>query len=1120
MSCCRWRCLLALCLTASWALALDVVTVDAPLQSTAYEQDTQPASFTVTRSGRTGPLTVQLQFASGTGTATIGSDFQIAIAGLVQTPSASSTVAVVFADGESSKTVDVQPIDDADAEGAEAVRVSLVTLPAVYTNGIPSSAEITIGDNDVILNLVTKRPMARETAVSTPPMDTAEVDLVWRKPDGTAFVPTSPFSVTIQVLSSSTANLNSDYYVAYRPSTFRGTFRATGWNNTTKTLTVSGIPDDLGIGASIWLMNDTAPRVVTSATAAGMSQWDLTLDASITSQSSLPGEVFYAMPSSLPPDTSFQLPTRIPASATDLEMWFLPRQDVLAEGHETVSLTVLSSPSFLLTTPTSATVTIADDDLVVGIRTLSHASEAAPTASGSAIIEIFDVSNHPLPAPQDLAISFRTPFAAGSATSAGTSPDFAIATSSAVSFSTATSAGAVRIAQGSTAAVVALYPFADSDNSEGTETVTIKLIDGPDYILLPSPGSGADTSATINILDCQGLLSVAADTSAEIPESPAATASFIVTLARTDTSAAIAVPFSVAGASAGDYWLTPAAGNVTIPIGSTTAAVMFSPRADLEIEPTETVVLTVTPPTQVMLNPQGSATAALAIRDTTPRVALSATPAAIRETGSETATITATLYNPPAGISASAPFMVLYAIGGTSSATAADVAFSAASLVFTDLTPAGTATTVLAVTAQADALAETSELLVVAAQASATCAVAASEGTATITITDSTPQVVITAVRDAVEGGQTGLAVVSCIANQPTDDLVVAFAVSGGSAAAGDYTLSHAGSVTLPRGGSATIAVTAIEDRTMEGSETVVITLAGSATSGYAVATPSATVTIRELVPAVALRLKQDAVEGGQVGMVEAYLADGVAVARDLVLTCTASGSATVADYSLSASTITIAAGTLSGTLSVTAVEDNAAEAPETLTIALGAAVDGSYALAASSSATVTLTDYKPQVGITATRMAAEGGFSGECTVSYAPRPALPTALTVGISLSGTATLGLDYLPSTGATTMAVTIPANATSATITIGVIDDALVEGSETVVVALLAAQDGSYQVTAGQGSATVLISDRASNKPTAPISLAGGGGGGGCGLGSGLGLLLGAAGAGLALRRRRRS
>jgi hypothetical protein len=82
------------------------------------------------------------------------------------------------------------------------------------------------------------------------------------------------------------------------------------------------------------------------------------------------------------------------------------------------------------------------------------------------------------------------------------------------------------------------------------------------------------------------------------------------------------------------------------------------------------------------------------------------------------------------------------------------------------------------------------------------------------------------------------------------------------------------------------------------------------------------------------------------------------------------------------------------------------------------------------------------------------------------------SALTVNYTVSGSATKGTDYNNITGTTgnTGTITIPVGATSATIALNVVDDALVEGNETVTVTLNSIT--SYQLTTN--SATITIAD----------------------------------------------
>ena len=86
---------------------------------------------------------------------------------------------------------------------------------------------------------------------------------------------------------------------------------------------------------------------------------------------------------------------------------------------------------------------------------------------------------------------------------------------------------------------------------------------------------------------------------------------------------------------------------------------------------------------------------------------------------------------------------------------------------------------------------------------------------------------------------------------------------------------------------------------------------------------------------------------------------------------------------------------------------------------------------------------------------AEEGSNPGQFTVSLTQ--ASSTATVVTYTVAGTATAGTDYTALTGT----VTIPAGSLSAVIDVSVLDDALVEDSETVTVTLTGVS-GDPQIT----------------------------------------------------------
>ena len=141
-------------------------------------------------------------------------------------------------------------------------------------------------------------------------------------------------------------------------------------------------------------------------------------------------------------------------------------------------------------------------------------------------------------------------------------------------------------------------------------------------------------------------------------------------------------------------------------------------------------------------------------------------------------------------------------------------------------------------------------------------------------------------------------------------------------------------------------------------------------------------------------------------------------------------------------------------------IPDNIVEADETVIVLLTDTDNTDVNIdPPNNNATVTITDNDTAtVSIAKTTDGNEAGpVSGVFTVTQTAASSTDTILSY--SVGGTATSGSDYtaLPS------AVTIPAGATSAPITVAVNDDSLVEPNETVIVTLtgITAGDAGYYV-----------------------------------------------------------
>jgi len=246
----------------------------------------------------------------------------------------------------------------------------------------------------------------------------------------------------------------------------------------------------------------------------------------------------------------------------------------------------------------------------------------------------------------------------------------------------------------------------------------------------------------------------------------------------------------------------------------------------------------------------------------------------------------------------------------------------------------------------------------------------------------------------------------------------------------------------------------------------------------------------RQLLSTVTVALGQNAAEGSQTGYVTFTRDTTVgSLMVNYAIDQSASTAAYGSDYSSPATSgsVTFSAGSSSVNLSVVPIDDSLVESSESVVVRIqsSSGSSGSYTIGSPSSATVLITDNDvgATVNLAATQDAAEGGQTGIFTFT---RDVTSGSLTVYWSMTGgTATLGSDY-SSPSATSGSVTFSAGEASVTLPGGIVavDDALVEGSESVVLRLQSGtgSGGSYAVGSAS-SASVSITD---NDATATINV----------------------------------
>ncbi len=309
-----------------------------------------------------------------------------------------------------------------------------------------------------------------------------------------------------------------------------------------------------------------------------------------------------------------------------------------------------------------------------------------------------------------------------------------------------------------------------------------------------------------------------------------------------------------------------------------------------------------------------------------------------------------------------------------------------------------------------------------------------------------------------------------------TSSLTVRAQLNGGANYGSDYTLSPAPVAdltqyyfTIPAGQAVlNITLTPMDDATIEGPEVAQLTLVpatGYVTSGATLAA----ITIQDLdtaLPVVSLLAPDDqASETGDPATVLVRRTGATTAALNVTI-ATAGTATNGTDYPTLPTTITIPAGAVETTFTLTPMDDTAIEGLETVIISLST---GAAYLRdpLAQTATVQITDDDvPTVSIAVLDAAGAEALHDPAIFQVTRTGSTAAALQVEYALSGTALHGIDYASLLGT----LTIPAGQVSAPITIYPLDDGIGEPAQTVVITLRS--EPKYLI--GTGSASVTLAD----------------------------------------------
>ena len=554
------------------------------------------------------------------------------------------------------------------------------------------------------------------------------------------------------------------------------------------------------------------------------------------------------------------------------------------------------------------------------------------------------------------------------------SVDYADATTGTATSATdyaAITAGTLNFAAGQTEKTVSVTVNGD-ELDEPNETIVLRL-SSPNNAALSGGNQTLDGIGTITDDDAAPTVSVA--DAAAVTEGNSGTKNMSFTVSVSAASGkAITVPYTLTGtASGGSDYETPSDTSLSIPVGDTSGTIVIKVKGDTIDEPNETIIVALGAPTHATVSSTqgaGSATGTITDDDGTPAVTLKLTPTSISENG-DSSTVTATLSS-----TSSQAVTLTVAVAAVSPAADGDITLSANKTL---TIPAGatTSTGTVTLTARNNNLDAADKTFTVSATANGGGVADPSAVTLTVTDDDAAPAVSVSDANAVTEGDNPNTTVdmsfTVALDAASGKDVAVSYTLSGTASADEDYIDPNPKSVKIAAGTtSGTIVIKVKGDTSDEPNETIIATLSSptntTISSVEGAGTGTGTITDDDATPTVTLKLSSVSItENGGTSTVTASLSGTSSQVVTLTVGATAVSPAVTGDLTLSANkTLTIAAGatTSSGTVTLTAVDNDVDAANKTFTISGDASGGNGVGDPANTTLTITNDDTR---GVTVT---------------------------------------------------------------------------------------------------------------------------------------------------------
>ncbi len=1068
-------------------IADDDNTVQFTSATATVTEGTPSLVLTVSRVGGTAGA-ASVNWASADGTAVAGSDFGV----LGNASPVSGTLSWAAGDA-ASKTITIPILDDAAVESVENFFVGLGN-PIGASIGTPASTVVTVLDNEASLNFssptyaVGENGSNTNVTVNRSGAATNAVSVTWTTANGSAIAgqdfgtagnpaqrsgtlswpagDSSPksfavgsFLATLPIINDALAEGDESFTITLSAPTGGAVLGPTS----TATLTIVDDESTVGFSPATLTVSEAGPNATLTLTRTGSSATAASVSWTTASGTAGAGSDFTQSSGTVNWAAGDGAPKTIAVGPTAAAAPYIAvLNDTTIEGPETFTVTLFSPTGGAILGTATATVTIDSDDSGI---TMTSPTQAVTESAGSVAVSVTRSG------PSAGAVSVNYATANGTAL-AGT-------------HYTATS-GTLNWADGDTAAKTITVPVIDDGAVNAARTFAVGLAGAVGATL------GSPSSTTVTIADDDNTVQFTSATATVTEGTP----SLVLTVSRVGgTAGAASVNWASADGTAvagSDFGVlgnaSPVSGTLSWAAGDAASKTITIPILDdAAVESVENFFVGLGNPIGASIGTPASTV--VTVLDNEASLNFSSPTYAVGENGSNTNVTVNRSGAATNAVSVTWTTANGSAIAGQDFGTAGNPAQRSGTLSWPagDSSPKSFAVGSFLATLPIinDALAEGDESFTITLSAPTGGAVLGPTSTATLTIVDDESTVGFSpATLTVSEAGPNATLTLTRTGSSATAASVSWTTASGTAGAGSDFTQSS-GTVNWAAGDGApkTIAVgptaaaapyiAVLNDTTIEGPETFTVTLF-SPTGGAILGTATATVTIDSDDSGITMTSPTQAVTESAGSVAVSVTRSGPSAGAVSVNYATANGTALAGThYTATSGTLNWADGdTAAKTITVPVIDDGAVNAARTFAVGLAGAVGATLGSPSSTtvtiadddntvqftSATATVTEGTPSLVLTVSRV---GGTAGAASVNWA-------------SADGTAVAGSDFGVLGNASPVSGTLSwaaGDAASKTITIPILDDALVESAENFTVAL----SGPVGASVGTVStATVTLND----------------------------------------------